>query len=213
MQAIERIDISNNWLTITFVVALVLLVLLKSLNKQKLYGYVGAYFQKGFIVNKVKEKTSFFTGFNLVLYVFSILVYAIFLTYLTPLFLPELTVDFNLFVKVLSIGFVYITLFMVLDMVFCNVLEVQNQLTYFVAAKIGYFYSAALIFFPFLIAVMYSFLSIYWLLGIFGILFVLGVVLTFANNKNLIISKLFYFILYLCALEIAPLLIIYKITV
>jgi hypothetical protein len=34
--------------------------------------------------------------------------------------------------------------------------------------------------------------------------------LLFVNNKNLILNKLFYFILYICALEIAPLLFIYK---
>jgi len=101
---------------------------------------------------------------------------------------------------------------MVLDTTLCNMLQIQNELSYLVAAKRGYFYSSALLLFPFLIVVMYSFLSTYWLLGFFVLLFILSIVLTFVNNKNLIVSKLFYFILYLCALKIAPLLIIYKIT-
>ena len=56
MQALDRIDFSNNWLTLVFVFALMLLVVLKTINQQKLFGYYSAFFIKGFIAKKTEEK-------------------------------------------------------------------------------------------------------------------------------------------------------------
>jgi len=212
MQIVDRIDISNNWLTIIFIIVLILLAVMKSLSKEKLFGYAGAFFQKGFIEKKAKDRTSFFNSFNIVIYLFSILVFAAFFTY-TSQELLGLETGFYMFLKIAVLILIYSSAFLVLDRVFCSLFEVQNELSYFIAAKIGYLYNTALLLFPFCIITVYSFLSIYVLLGLFFILFTMSVILTVINNKKVIINKLFYFILYLCALEIAPLLIIYKITV
>jgi hypothetical protein len=48
---------------------------------------------------------------------------------------------------------------------------------------------------------------------VFVILLVLRYSLVLVNNKKLITNNLFYFMLYLCALEIAPLAIILKLTI
>ncbi|MFT5761677.1 MAG: hypothetical protein ACI8WA_000795 [Polaribacter sp.] len=212
MQAIERLDISTNWLTLVFVFGLILLVVLRMLNHQKLFEYSRSFFLKGFIEKKVEERGSFFSGFNIVLFVFSVLGYALFFSYLAEFFITEIELSFQLYLKITALVFGYFTMFLVLDLVFCHLLEIRSELAYFIAAKLGYSYNIALFLFPFLILVAYSFLNIYALLAVFIILFTLSFVLAFINNKNLIINKFFYFILYICALEIAPLLIIYKIT-
>jgi len=48
---------------------------------------------------------------------------------------------------------------------------------------------------------------------LFGILVIFRYILLLINNKNLIFNNLFYFILYLCALEIAPIVLIFKLTI
>jgi hypothetical protein len=213
MQALERIEFSNNWITLVFIFGLVLLIILKLLNHRKLFEYSRAFFLKGFIVKKVEERTSFFIGFNIVLYSFSVLIYALFFTYLIEFFSPKIETSFQLYLKVTTIVFGYFTVFKVLDVTLSHLLETRTELALFIAAKLSYSYNTSLFLFPVLIFTTYSFLNIYLLITVFIILFTLSIVLTFLNNKNLIINKLFYFILYLCALEIAPLLIIYKITV
>ncbi|WKD85412.1 hypothetical protein KCTC32516_00752 [Polaribacter huanghezhanensis] len=213
MQALERIEFSNNWLTLVFMVGLLLLVVLKMLNHQKLFEYSRAFFLKGFIEKKVEERTAFFNAFNVVLFLFFVLVYALFFTNLVVFFLPETESNFQIFLKILILVLGYFSIFSILDLVLCHLLEIKTELAHFIAAKLGYSYTIALLLFPFLILKAYSFLTIYVLITVFVVLFTLRGVLTFINNKNLIINKLFYFILYLCALEIAPLLIIYKITV
>ncbi len=213
MQALERIDFSNNWLTLVYVLGLFLLVVLKMLNHQKLFEYSRAFFLKGFIEKKVEERGSFFNGFNIILFLFSVVVYALFFTHLATYFFTEMEFNIQLYLKITALVFGYFTVFISLDAILCNLFEIRAELVQLIAAKLGYLYTIALLLFPFLLFTSYSFLTIYALLIVFSVLFMLSVVLTFINNKNLIINKLFYFILYLCALEIAPLLIIYKITV
>lgn len=213
MQAIERIDISNNWLTLTYLFMLLLLLLLKTISNNKLFGYTRAFLLKGFIAKKAEERTSFFTGFNLVMFLFSILVFGLFFMYLIAYLNPSFQFNFTQFLSIVLYTTLYFTLFLMLDFVLSRMFNLQEIVAQFIAAKIGYLYNAALLLFPFLVIETYSFFSVYLLFGVFIALFLLSFVLIFTNNKNLIINKLFYFILYLCALEIAPLLIIYKITV
>ena len=213
MQALERIEFSNNWVTLVFILCLLLLFVLKILNPQKLFEYSRAFFLKGFIEKKAEERTTFFSAFNIALYLFLVLNYALFFTHLVSFLSVDITINFQLYLKVTGIVFGYYSAFKFIDFLLCNLLEVKSQLANIIAAKLGYSYNIALFLFPFLLLTTYSFLNIYGLLSVFVVLFTLSFVLTFINNKNLIISKLFYFILYLCALEITPLLIIYKITV
>lgn len=94
MQALERIEISNNWLTLVYLLCLLLLVVLKTLNHRKIFEYSRAIFLKGFIEKKVEERASFFNGFNIVLFVFSVVVYALFFLYLAEWLLPEIEKKF-----------------------------------------------------------------------------------------------------------------------
>ena len=213
MQALERIEFSNNWLTLTFIFYIVLLFALKIINPQKLSAYSKAFFLKGFIEKKVEERASFFTGFNLVLYVFSVLIFALLLTLSLAHFSADIDATFQLYVKVILFSLLYFSAFFGLDIALSYLLETRGILAHIISAKTAYFYNSALFLFPFLVLVTYSSVNFYALLIVGLVLFVLSFVLTFINNKNLIISKLFYFILYICALKITPLLIIYKITV
>ena len=212
MQALDRIDYSNNWLTLVFLFALMLLFALKTINQQKLFGYSTAFFMKGFVAEKSKDRESLLNIFNVVLLCFSAIVYAIFISSISAFFL-DITASFVGFMTVFGFVFVYLVLFLVVDAGLAKLFEVQNETSYLFSTKIAYLYTISLILFPVLIIISYSSLSTSVLLFVFMLLFLLSLLLLFANNKNLILNKLFYFILYLCALEIAPLLIIYRMMV
>lgn len=213
MQAVDRIDFSNNWVTVTYLFALILLVFLKLINQEKLFGYTRAFFLKGFVIKRAEERESFFTVFNISIYIFSVIIYGLLLLSTYSYLATNSYINFNLFLGLILIVGIYFSAQLLLAFLISRILNIQNQISLFISAKVGYFYNTALLLFPFLIINTYSFFSIYLLFGVFIVLFLLSVVLVLTNNKNLIINKLFYFILYLCALEIAPLLIIYKITV
>ena len=213
MQAIDRIVISHNWITITVVFAMLLLFVLKKVDQTRLIGYSKSFFITGFIEGKVKEKPSFFSFFNLLIFVFTMLVISLSFLLLIQQYLPSYTTDFSFFITLLGFVTIYFLIFLVTDVALSSVFQIKNELKCFVAAKIAYLYNVALWTFPLLIITIYGFNNAYILTITSIALLLLSIMLVFINNKKLIVNKLFYFILYLCALEIAPLLIFYKITI
>ena len=212
MQAIERIQINDYWLTLVFILVLLLLALLKSLNQNKLSSYFKAFFLKGFVQKRTEENESFFSLFNLILFFLSSILYTLVIIVIGSKF-ANFPFDLMFFIKVFGCTLLYLSAFFIVDKALIQLLELQHNLGNIFSAKISYLYNSALLLFPVLVVNYYSEFSYSVLFFIFAFLFFLSALLIVINNKNLIINKLFYFILYLCALEIAPFLIIYKITV
>ncbi len=208
MQAVERVVISNNWVTLVFVIALVLLFVLKTTHQSKLIELSKAFFVKGFIEKKIEEKETPFTLFNCLLFIFSAIVFSLLI-----LVVLGFVFDLELFIRILCGVMLYLLFFDILNFLLGKLFNIRNEVAYFVIAKKTYVYNTAMWLFPFLVVAMYGFDNLYFISSVFLFLFGVSVVLMVFNNKNLILNKLFYFILYLCALEIAPLLIIYKIMV
>ena len=192
--------------------AVLLLVILKTSNQQKLFDYVTAFFSRGFIVKKCEERESFLNFFNGVLLCFSSIVYGVFFMLLAEAFF-SIALSFFVFTVALSWVFFYIILFQLLDISLSKLFDIRDEIGYLLSAKVAYLHNISLLLLPVLIIVVYNDLSLFVLFGVFLVLFLLSLLLLFVNNKNLIINKLFYFILYLCTLEIAPLLILYKVMV
>ncbi|WP_408648500.1 DUF4271 domain-containing protein [Tenacibaculum pacificus] len=107
---------------------------------------------------------------------------------------------------------IYFILKNLLDFILANIIESNYNTKYFLATKSGYLNSLSLWLFPGIIIYQYAFKSHIFLLIFSVILFVFRAFLVLINNKKIVIRKLFYFILYFCTLEIAPLIIVYKIT-
>lgn len=212
MQAIERIQLNDYWLTLVFILVLLLLALLKSINQNKLSSYFKAFFLKGFVQKRTEENESFFSLFNLMLFFLSTIIYTLVIVVIGNK-ITEFSFSLMLFIKTFGLTLLYLSTFFIVDKALIHLLELQHPLGNIFSAKISYLYNSALLLYPVLIINYYSQISYFLLFSIFVILFILSALLIVLNNKNLIINKLFYFILYLCALEIAPLLIIYKITV
>jgi hypothetical protein len=213
MQAIDRIVISHNWITITVVFAMLLLFVLKKVDQTRLIGYSKSFFITGFIEGKVKEKPSFFSFFNLLIFVFTMLVISLSFLLLIQQYLPSYTTDFSFFITLLGFVTIYFLIFLVTDVALSSVFQIKKELHYFIIAKMSYLYTMAIWLFPILILIIYGLKNTTVLAVIIGVLFALRVLLILTNNKSLIVNKLFYFILYLCAFEIAPLLIFYKIII
>jgi hypothetical protein len=208
MQAVDRVVISNNWVTLVFVVALVLLFVLKTTHQSKLIELSKAFFVKGFIEKKIEEKEVSFSLFNCLLFIFSAIVFSLLI-----LVVIGFVFDFEVFNRVLFGVVLYLLFFNILDFLLGKLFNIRNEIAHFVIAKKTYVFNTAIWLFPFLIVAIYGFDNLYFISSVFLFLFGMSVALMVFNNKNLILNKLFYFILYLCALEIAPLLIIYKIMV
>lgn len=211
MQVLDRIIESNNWITIIIVFCMMLLFTLKVLSPSKIILYAQAFFLKGFIEKKTQEKSDFFSLFNILLLFFSTTTFALASTYVLNDFQSDLSINIGSFFKIFFGILGYFLAFYFLEFLLTVLFVIKNETSYFINSKITYFYTCAIWLFPILILSVYTFKTSLILVLALSLLFLISITLIIANNKNLIVSKLFYFILYLCALKIAPILIIYKI--
>ena len=210
MQALEKIVINTNWISIILVFLFAIIAVLKIIDGDKLKGYVFALFNKGFIQDEVEENTSFFSSFYSLLFIFSSVVLALVTSLLVAETNKNTSFSLSSFFLILGIIWSYFTIKSLLEIGVIRLFFIKKEVRFYVVSKFGYLYSISFFLIIFFVLFRFGPLNFSFFiaatLGLFFLKFVFQVV----NNKNLVFGKLFYFILYLCAFEIAPLLIMFK---
>ena len=207
MEALHRSVLSNNWITLIFVFSILLLFLLKLFTTTKLKGYTAALFNKGFVEIEAEESYFSFSFFHLgfSLLTFLMLSITIFLTVKQDsVFLFE---DYLLYTFYL---FSYVILRFLAVFALFSVFQFTSKLSFFMTSKRAYLYSISIALLFLNVFYFYAFQNQYLLFTGLTVLFSLRFSLIVINNKNLIIRELFYFILYLCAFELAPLFVLFR---
>lgn len=218
-EAKEIVFENKDWISLVFLTILIVLVIVKIMFKDRLANTNILFFSKKYVsIYFNKEKTNLFNLFQTGMFVVQILVLS--------LLFYTISIYFNLNVEILNLNRFLIILIAVssyfiirygigvfLAQIF-DVLKIHKKIVY---QKISYFNNLILWILPFVFFLIYFPYSKTLLFKITLISFVFFVIIRYVlllvNNKNLIFRNLFYFILYLCALEIAPLLIILKLTI
>tara|TARA_R110002073_G_scaffold123234_2_gene266854 strand:+ start:36431 stop:37072 length:642 start_codon:yes stop_codon:yes gene_type:complete len=210
MQAIERELISNNWVVLLFISGLLLMFLLKLFNAEKMKGYSLSIFNKGFVEIESQEKSSNFSLFNIAFTAFSFLSISLSLYFLLNQYSERAIFSFLDYTRVSSYVLIYMLGRFILETFLMNLLEVKELLGYFFLSKRSYLYSISTGLLFLNAIYFYGFPKTTLLLVGVILLFTTRLLLILINNKKLIVKELFYFILYLCAFEIAPLFILFK---
>lgn len=210
MEALERGFNSNNWVTGLFVFGLLLIFFLKLFRAAKLSGYTASIFNKGFIEIESQEKTAPITFFHSVFTLFSFLSISMTVYFLLKEYKEDLESNFIEYIQWSSYILIYILGRFLLEFLLMGLLEVKGILKYFILSKRSYLYSISIGLFLLNLIYFYGVQKQNFLLIGAIVLFGIRLLLIISNNKNLIIKELFYFILYLCAFEIAPLFILFK---
>ncbi len=210
MQALERIYNTHNWITIVLVFLFLTIFLMKVIDPKKLKGYALSVFSKNFIEDETEEDTSFFNSFQIVISLFSGIVLSVVLYFLIIHYSSNTATGFFTFFMIFISVFLYFIVKWSLEYALSIVFQIKKSVRFFVVSKFSYLYSISFLLFFGIVLVEYSQLNTHFLLYLSIVLFLFRFVLHFFNNKKLIFNKLFYFILYFCAFEIAPLLILFK---
>ena len=210
MQALDRTIIDSNWITILLVVLLGCIFLLKGISVKRLKGTAFSFLNITSIEDEIEENNSFLNVFQSVLFLFSVVVLALLLYKFLLLYTVSIEQGFYTFIKVISFVFSYFIAKRLLEFLFSRLFLINKQVKFFLFSKSIYLYSVSLFLLIGLILVEYSQLNTVFLIYFSVILFSIRFLLHVLNNKKLILNELFYFILYLCAFEIAPLFILFK---
>lgn len=189
---------------------LAIIATLKVIDSSKLKGYVFAIFNKGFVEKELEEEVSFFNTFYTLLFVFSTTVFSLIIALFVSQESEKFNESFSSFTLVLGAAFCYFLIKRLLEIVITRLFLIKNSVRFYLISKFSSLYSVSFLLFILYILIVFSRLNTSFLFYTAGFLFFVRFLFQVGNNKKLIFSKLFYFILYICAFEIAPLFILFK---
>jgi hypothetical protein len=210
LQALEKIITTKSWVTALIMLLFIGVVLLKALDTNRLKGSVFSLFNINFIESESEENTSFFNVFKIVIFLFTVIVLSLlayrFKTYRLSINVTSFSSYLPVFLSLLSYFLIKRTLEYLLFYLFL----IKRDVRFFIVSKVNYLHTITFLLYAAIVLSEYiSFKQVY-LFYFAALLFIVRFVIHIVSNKNLIFNKLFYFILYICAFEIAPLFILFK---
>ena len=210
VQAIEKTVIDTNWITLLFIFLLACVFLLKGLSSSKLKGNVSSLIDPGFIEKEVADNSTFFNLFQSVIFIFSMLVLSLLLYEISLYYSVFEVFGFYTYFKVFGVVASYFSIKWMLEFLLSLLFVINKQVKFFLVSKSIYLYSVTFFLLIALVLTQYSQLNTNFLIYSSMSIFLIRFLVQLLTNKKLIFNKLFYFILYLCAFEIAPLFILFK---
>ncbi|HHC80518.1 MAG TPA: DUF4271 domain-containing protein [Flavobacteriia bacterium] len=215
-EAIERIVSSNDWITIILLIIISLLINNKIRYTARFQSLQSLLYSNSYINNYSKSTPLLFNTFNAIFIIIVILVFSLLLFTVANQVNLVLVQDTKSQFLLIIVGvFVFFVIRFIIGYLLAFLFEKEKEQHYITFVKISYLSNFSLFIIPLLIINFYTNSIIFSkILIITAVLLLLYYYyLQIKNNQKLVFSKMFYFILYLCALEISPFIIIYKLII
>lgn len=216
---IERVFQNQDIIIGVYVLIFGLLTLVKFLYPKRFISLSNCLFSKNYFLDYANELSKSFSIFHVLLFIIQNLIFT--LLFYNYFHLQGVGNWFSSdFMGILRV-FAGLSLYFIFQLAFGKSVSILFRFEEMYAAirvyKFSYLKIAAFALLPILLLQNFTFheskdIMVVWTAFVFVSVLFLRVVLIVVKNNKLIIDRLFYFILYLCTLEIAPLLIIYKLT-
>ncbi|MEM9649880.1 MAG: DUF4271 domain-containing protein [Bacteroidota bacterium] len=212
MNPIYKTFESLDWMTLVLFFSLVVLALGKYLFQNRFLNFMILPFNNKYVV-LYNKKGRLLNWFHILLTLFQLINLAFFLflaqkTFYSPLWEDPLA---N-FALIFGVVLLFQVIKMVLQLTQGFVFNTQSLITDLLFNKTSYLNHSSLIMFVANVILVYIFkdakVVIYLALILILSINIIGLVKLMKNHQKVIISHFFYFILYLCTLEIAPLVIV-----
>ena len=212
MEAVDRIVTSLDWITALFLLSLLCLVFAKGWFYPRFLNFIILPFNNKYVV-LYNKKGRLLSGFHVALSLFQILNLSLFVYLGAGGLLEENLMDNAFLFPVIVGGILLFTLLKVgLEWAGGTIFGQERLFLSILFNKLSYLNYSSLVLFGANLLLTYLIPGSVVLIGLAAFLFLLiniiGWVGLLKIYQNIIASHMFYFILYLCALEIAPFLII-----
>ena len=205
--------ISNEWFTILIVLSLCILAFAKYAFSNRFNDYLWVVGNSKYLKIYAREQ-KFIDQFDSLLFVNLVISLSIF-TFLGYNTLVEfIQFDLATFIKLfVGIGAI-ILIKILLERLVGSLFDIDELIDSYIFQKTNYKNYIGLVLLPIntilIFALKPTATIIYTVLGIIVLINLIGFITSFKTHQKTILNNLFYFILYLCALEIAPYIILYK---
>ena len=214
MESILRVTNTANWATIILLVSLVLLATARALKEQSFQRFITLFVSNKYLIIEQKQQP-LSSVFNILLTLFQILSLSVFIRLVIQQFYPDAgTTNSFILLQIIGICFLFTLGKLLVEKIIGVIFSSEALMDQYLFSKLSYRNYLGILLFPINVLLIYTFPTSQLLFIIIGIVLIVGNLLTlllvFKMYSKLIFGQLFYFILYLCTLEIAPYYILYK---
>ena len=210
MRYTNRIIESLDWVTLIMVGCILIIAILKVIYPKRFNDFIRLPVSNNYFLAKGKSE-ELRHPFSILLFIIQLISISLFVNLF---FLEKGKANVLLFLQILFVVFVFIIVKTSIEKMIGAIFSIEKLIDHYIYEKLSYrnFLSLLLI-----ITNLIFYFSIKpdlnTLLILTGILFLVNMLIlsySYKNYRSLIFSNLFYFLLYICALEISPYLILYK---
>ena len=207
-----RIVENREWATILFVLSFATIAMTRSVFANRFTDFANLIFSDKFI-KVYKDSSHLKSGFTIALFLVQVISIAFFIQLSLASYGYISKTDWVKFIQIITLLFYFILSKYLIDKIIGTAFDIEEFVDQFNLQKVNYRSYIGLIILPInVILYYYNVLSRNAILIIIPILLITNIItyiVLIKTNHKIIFSKMFYFILYLCALEIAPYYFIY----
>jgi len=217
MEFITREIIATDWITIVIMVCLTLLATAKLMNSARFSEFVMLFNTNKYVVlnQKGNKLSTVFNGLLILVQVFSVSLF-IYLC-IDVLQWESDTIDMILYFKIASLYLFVLICKILIEKIISTIFSIETLIEDYLFYKISYRNFLGVILLPLNLLFIYTAKPSKIVLIVLVVsLLILNLIILFSiykKNENIILNHMFYFILYLCALEIAPYFMLYKLII
>ena len=202
-----RITESKDWATVLFVLSFAIIAVTKSVFENRFADFANLIYSNKYI-KVYKDSTNLKSTFTLSLFLVQVISLAFFIQITLSYFGHASKTDWLLYIQIVTLLVFFILSKYLIEKIIATSFNIEEFMEQFNLQKVTYRTYIGLFILPFnIILFYYDSISKNIPLLIIAIILIINMLtylISIKNYQNLIFSKLFYFILYLCALEIAP---------
>lgn len=209
-----RDNLSNEFFTILIVTSLVIIALAKLTSPRRFDDFISVLGNSKYLKIYSREQ-KFFDKFDALLFINLILSVSLFSFIMYQFFTDTKMISVNTMFK-LSFGIcIFILIKVFVERLIGSLFEIDAMIDQYLFQKISYKNYLGIVLIPINALLLFSFKPtlpfFYVIVILLFIVIIIGLITSFKAHQSLIKHNFFYFILYLCTLEIAPCIILYKV--
>jgi hypothetical protein len=205
--------VTNEWFTVFIVLGLVAITMSKQLFPARFNDFIAVLGNSKYLKIYSRDQ-KFIDGFDSLVFFNLIISLSIFgfLTYNT-VFEP-IKFEIVTFLKIIFGVTSLVLIKVLLERLIGSLFDIDKLIDQYLFQKTSYLNFSGFILLPINVLLLFTItptrLMIYICIGLMIFINFFGLITSFKNHQKMILNNLFYFILYLCALEIGPYLILFK---
>lgn len=209
----ERITESKDWATLLFVLCLGIVTINKSISWVRFSEFIRLAYSSKY--NKIyRDSSNLLDGFTVSMFVLQLISFSFFILLVIQQFAASETNTLILYIQIFTLLSVFVLSKFLIEKIIATAFKIEEFTEQFNLLKVNYRTYLSLLLLPINIILFYNPIHSNGFFGVLiGILFTINMITYIVALKlyqNLLIRKIFYFILYLCTLEIAPYYFIYN---